>query len=97
MAEAREESLAEAVEGARQEARAVALAALADAATLQALTGDCPQLGQEVPLLPLGNAVLGDTEVSLGSRAEQGRQGQSWAAISTSPSQGAAWAAPHLR
>lgn len=42
---------------------------LADAPPLQAFTRDAPQLGQEVSLLPLGNAVLRDAEISLESRA----------------------------
>lgn len=47
---------------------------LADAPPLQAFTRDAPQLGQEVSLLPLGNAVLGDAEISLESRGD-GAQG----------------------
>lgn len=42
---------------------------LADAPTLQAFTGDSPQLCQEVFLLPLGNTVLRDAEVGLGRKA----------------------------
>lgn len=67
-----EESLAGAVQGARQEVRGL-WHWLADAPPLQAFTRDAPQLGEEVSLLPLGNAVLGDTEISLESRAEQSR------------------------
>lgn len=48
---------------------------LADAPPLQAFTRDAPQLSEEVSLLPLGNAALGDTEIGLESRAEQGGQG----------------------
>lgn len=58
---------AEVVEGTRQELQHRHL--LADAPSFQAFTGDAPQLGQEVFLLPLGDTILRDAEIGLGSRA----------------------------
>lgn len=58
---------AEVAEGTRQELQHRHL--LADAPSLQAFTGDAPQLGEEVFLLPLGDTILRDAEIGLGSRA----------------------------
>lgn len=69
MAETGEESLDGGVEGPGRRREPWLRCLLADAPPLQAFTRNAPQLGQEVSLLPLSDAVLRDAEISLGSRA----------------------------
>lgn len=84
MAETGKESLDGGVEGPGRRHEPWLWCLLADAPPLQAFTRDAPQLGQEVSLLPLSDAVLRDAEISLGSRA--GKWGQAWDARRLGPS-----------